>query len=70
MSNDLSVAMIKLDDIDRKIILDALYITNKPYEVIHNRDDVIIQIDNLINIIEDLTYKYDELMDETRKEVE
>lgn len=69
MSNDLSVAFVKLDGIDKKIIDDAIEITNKNYEVLNVRDDVIIQIDNLINIIEDLTYKYDKIIDETRKEV-
>ena len=70
MSNDLSVVTIQLDNMDRRIVSNAINITNVPHRVINSGDDVYIQVNYLIDIIEELTYKYEDILDELRKEVE
>ena len=70
MSNDLSVVYCELRGTDKKIIDDAIEITNTKYNVMNCFDDMIIQVDHLINIIEDLTYKYDKIKEEFEEKQE
>lgn len=70
MSNDLSVVYCELRGTDKKIIDDAIKITNTKYNVMNCFDDMIIQVDHLINIIEDLTYKYDKIKEEFEEKQE
>lgn len=70
MSNDLSVVYCELRGTDKKIIDDAIEITNTKYNVMNCFDNMIIQVDHLINIIEDLTYKYDKIKEEFEEKQE
>lgn len=70
MNNDLSIICCKLNGTDKKIVDDAIEITNTKYNAIDCFDDMIIQVDHLINIIEDLTYKYDKIKEECEEKQE